>query len=255
MRELLVWEQNWLRQCGWSSEQIAALSVSNDQTPVEYLTGHARFIDLILQVNRQVLIPRVETEQLIELVKQAVWQSGTTINSIVEVGTGSGAIAIALARALPSVTIVATDISEGALSCARANVHHYFLDERIKLLWADLLIHSQLPPADNYFLVANLPYIPTRDYQKLDTCVREYEPRLALDGGADGFEVIRHLLKQVAPLENKPLGIFLEVDPSHSLDFVRDYSQYQWQKVTDEFGRGRFLVGTRIDKIDANHNE
>ena len=244
MRELLAWEKNWLLQNGWTSERLEALAQSQDLTPVEYLTGRARFAGLTLYVDQRVLIPRIETETLVAMITEAC-KRRPTLESLIEVGTGSGAIAIALARACPQLQVLATDISEGALSVARVNVHHYDLDDRVQLLQADLLTHPQLPPRGDYFLVANLPYIPTQDYQLLDVSVREHEPWSALDGGSDGFVVIGRLLDQVIQLKHLPTMIFLEVDPSHTITTVNNYSQFQWQRYEDEFGRGRFLVGTR----------
>ena len=160
--------------------------------PSAYITGHREFYGLDFHVTPDVLIPRPETELLVECaLKTHAAQHPEPV--IVDVGTGSGAIAIAIASALPNARVIATDVSEAALSVARVNAHKHEMEGRIVLLQGDLL--SPIETAVD-LVVANLPYVTTPDWQALEPELREHEPRLALDGGNDGLDLIRRLLTQ-----------------------------------------------------------
>ena len=162
--------------------------------PTAYLVGHREFFGLDLYVDGRVLIPRPETERLVEVVRDALREHPGPF--IVDVGTGSGAVAIALARTLPRARLVATDSSAGALEVARLNAARSGVGGRIE--WAK---GSGLAPlAGRGFeetidaLVANPPYIPTAEIARLPEEVRNHEPQEALDGGPDGLAVHRMLV-------------------------------------------------------------
>lgn len=172
--------------------------------PVAYLLGKREFYQWEFSVNEQVLIPRPETELLVE--KAAEWLDGRSTQgaglTVVDIGTGSGIIAVSLALLCPQATVYATDISPTALATAQANAQ--CLGALVNFALGDLLIPRQ---AD--LIVANLPYIVHDELQQLD--VARFEPHLALDGGADGLEVIRRLLTQI-PQHWRPKGcILLEI--------------------------------------------
>lgn len=171
--------------------------------PSAYIIGRREFYGFDLLLTHNVLIPRPETEQLVELAINAA----RTVESprVVDVGTGSGAIAIALAKTLPKAQIIATDASWEALSVARLNATTQAVDDRIEFQPGDLL-ESLNAPVD--VIVANLPYIPTHDWERLAPEVRDHEPRSALDGGIDGLAVIHRLLGQ-APMHLRPRGVVL----------------------------------------------
>ncbi|MCS6960079.1 MAG: peptide chain release factor N(5)-glutamine methyltransferase [Pseudanabaenaceae cyanobacterium SKYGB_i_bin29] len=154
--------------------------------PVQYLAGQTLWRDLLLTVNEAVLIPRPETELIIEIVAASTEPQGVWC----DLGTGSGAIAIALARTFPAITVLAVDISEAALQVAQANIDRYGLGERVKCVQGSWF--SSLTPG-LAGMVSNPPYIPS---DMIPTLAREVqrEPRLALDGGADGLQAIRHLV-------------------------------------------------------------
>jgi release factor glutamine methyltransferase len=154
--------------------------------PVSYITGKKEFYNLSLCVDRHVLIPRPETEMLVD---EGLYLLQTIKEPVVcDLCTGSGAIAIALASNHPSVRIYATDISSQCLAIARANCSKYGLTDRVQLLESDLL--SALPePVD--LILTNPPYVKQSDLAGLP-----FEPVLALDGGEDGLEVIRRLSSQ-----------------------------------------------------------
>jgi len=157
--------------------------------PTAYITGHREFYGLDLDVNSSVLIPRPETELLVEKTIEVAQKYPAPI--IADIGTGSGAVAIALAYYLPNVKIYTVDISAEALRVARLNSQKYGLEERIIFLLGDLL--QPLPEPVN-IIAANLPYVLTGDLTAVNTI--GFEPKLALDGGRDGLDLIRAICSQ-----------------------------------------------------------
>ena len=154
--------------------------------PSAYILGHREFHGLDFYVDSNVLIPRPETELLVERVLEITQHR--PLSTIADIGTGSGAIAISLALKLPQVKIYATDISAAALKVASANCRKHGVSDRICLLEGDML--DPLPePVD--LIVANLPYVSKSDLVKVNTL--GFEPSLALDGGPDGLDKIRRL--------------------------------------------------------------
>ena len=164
--------------------------------PLPYLTGQVEFYGLEFAVTPDVLIPRPDTETLVELAL------ARRPASIVEVGVGSGCIAEALAVHLPQAIVCGIEISPAALAVARGNVTQHGVAERVRLVRGDVL-DPHPGPAD--LIVSNPPYISTDDCASLPESVRDYEPRLALDGGASGLEIVHQLLMQ-APAVLKPGG-------------------------------------------------
>jgi len=177
--------------------------------PTAYLTGHREFYDLDLRVNRAVLIPRPETELLVDVAREQAGRLAgrrpSAVLAIADVGTGSGAVAIALARHLPHAIIYGLDASELALRVASFNCRRHGVGHRVRLLHGDLL--EPLPEGVD-LIVANLPYVATGELAGLMPEVRDYEPRAALDGGPDGLDVLRRLLAQ-APAHLNPGGSLL----------------------------------------------
>ena len=164
--------------------------------PVAYIRGHRAFRSIELEVTPAVLIPRPETETLVDAaleVLAAVPEAGAVALGSYEplaldVGTGSGCIALALAAENPFVRLVATDVSEAALEVARRNAARLGLVGRVDIRQGDLL--DDLPPRERFDLVvSNPPYIPAAEYRSLEPNVRDYEPRLALHGGVLAVEV------------------------------------------------------------------
>jgi release factor glutamine methyltransferase len=183
--------------------------------PVAYLIGVKSFYGLDIAVDRNVLIPRPETELLVDRVLDYLGSlagAGRRL-SVADVGTGSGAIAVALAANMPELTVYAVDVSDSALAVAAQNIRRHGLGEQVHLLSGHLL--EPLPtPVDA--IVANLPYIATADIPVLPSQVRDYEPMLALDGGPDGLGVIAELLASLASPEGRsklqPGGrVYLEI--------------------------------------------
>jgi len=177
--------------------------------PVAYLIGHREFYDLDLYVDHRVLIPRPETEHLLE--DALAWARGQKVwpLRVVDVGTGSGALAVALARHLENAHVWAVDLSAAALEVAEINVRRYGLQDRITLVQGNLLA-SFTGPFD--IITANLPYVPQEDWPSLAPDVAAYEPRSALDGGKGGLEVILRLLEQTPERLAYPGLLLLEID-------------------------------------------
>jgi release factor glutamine methyltransferase len=185
--------------------------------PAQYIAGHQEFWGLDLIVSPAVLIPRPETEHVVEAVLELVLGSSTKngldqeqgkrhqqqpragapaphILRIVDVGTGSGAIALALAKELPTAEIYATDVSPDALEVAQANAARHNLSSRIEFCVADLL--AGLPPVAFDFVVSNPPYVGESEEDSVQLEVRKFEPRNAVFAGPTGLEVIERLIPQ-----------------------------------------------------------
>jgi release factor glutamine methyltransferase len=161
--------------------------------PIAYLVGEQEFWSLPLVVDARVLVPRRDTETLVEAGLRAARGAGVNVRRIVDACTGSGAVALALATELPEARLWATDVSPGALAVARANVTKLKLEERVFVVEGDLLAAPEVAANAPYDLVvSNPPYVPSGDIAGLSAEVRA-EPRLALDGGADGLDLVRRL--------------------------------------------------------------
>jgi release factor glutamine methyltransferase len=192
-----------------------------ERVPVPYLTGEREFYGYQLKVTPAVLIPRPESELLVDLAIEWL-KRHPGARRMIDLGTGSGAVAIAVAKAVRPLSVVARDVSARALQVAAANINRHRLRSRVSTHRGNLLRGAAA--AD--LIVANLPYISER--QKL---VRprelEYEPALALDGGTDGLSLIREAIAQ-APAVLKPGGaVLFECDPSQARRLVR-LLQQQW---------------------------
>jgi release factor glutamine methyltransferase len=160
-----------------------------DGEPAAYITGHKEFYGLDFAVDRRVLVPRPETELLVE--RALALSKKRTIETIADVGTGCGAVAVSLAVHLPGARVYATDISRDALEVARANCGKHGVLEQVSLLNGNLL--APLPgPVD--LIVANLPYVRKSEVEEQG--LDKFEPCLSLGGGPDGLDLIRELCRQ-----------------------------------------------------------
>jgi release factor glutamine methyltransferase len=188
-RRLSVHEENRYDQ---------ALAQRERSVPAQYITGHQEFWGMDFIVTTAVLIPRPETEHVIEKVLELVRggraPSPADVLRIVDVGTGSGCIALALAKELPHAEIHATEISPAALEIARANAARLQLEDRVRFHQTDLL-HG-VEPAEFDLVVSNPPYVGESEEDHVQLEVRKYEPRNAVFGGATGLEVIERLIPQ-----------------------------------------------------------
>jgi release factor glutamine methyltransferase len=174
--------------------------------PVPYLVGESPFFGLDFLVTPDVLIPRPETELLVE--NALDWAQAHQVHTAADIGTGSGCIAITLARNLPQVQMAAVDRSAAALTVARTNAERHGVTERITFYEGDLLGPLTFTPD---LIIANLPYISDQEWTTVADGVKLYEPAGALRAGPDGLDAIRSLLQQAAALQPPAGALFLEI--------------------------------------------
>lgn len=230
--------------------------------PAQYITGHQEFWGLDLIVSPAVLIPRPETEHVVEAVLELLsrldtereqkqsQQPRTEVSPplnlrIVDVGTGSAAIALALAKELPSAEIVATDISAEALEVARANAARHNLTSQIEFHQQDLL--TSLPHARFDFVVSNPPYVGESEEDSVQLEVRKFEPRSAVFAGPTGLEVIERLIPQ-AETVLKPGGwLIFEISGTIAPDVRRLLAAWADVEIKNDLqGIARVVIARRI---------
>ncbi|MDD5064697.1 MAG: peptide chain release factor N(5)-glutamine methyltransferase [Phycisphaerae bacterium] len=180
--------------------------------PVAYLAGKTEFYSLELEITADCMIPRPETELLVERAIEFLrTRSGKRF--VCDLCTGSGCIAIAIARNYPDCRIIATDICDAALSAAAKNVEKHGLKERIKLLCGDLFdpIVPHLDAEKFDLIVCNPPYVSAAEFEKLDKNVKDYEPKQALFAGDDGLDIYRRIIERVKHFLKPDAALMLEI--------------------------------------------
>ena len=240
---------------GWDRAQIAAepelrlpVGASREfaemvrrrvrREPVAYILGRRGFRRLELVVDRRVLIPRPETELLVEI---AVEIEAT---SVIDVGTGSGAIALAVADELPAARVSAIDTSMAALRVAQVNTERLGLADRVDVVNRGIASLDSTGPCD--LLLANLPYVSEDEWEGLVPEIREYEPREALVAGPTGVEAIEGLLASVAQLEMRPATVALEIGADQApavSELVRRAGYVEVETRRDLAGHDRVVIG------------
>lgn len=223
----------------WAERYLAAVARRAAGEPLAHVTGWTGFRHLVLGTDRRALIPRPETEGLVEVALARVRQGIAA-----DIGTGTGAIALALAGEGGFETVYGCDISEDALALARDNGVRTGL--AVQWLAGDLLAPLAGRRVD--LLVSNPPYLTEAEYGGLDASVRDWEPELALVGGSDGLDPYRRLLDE-APVVLVPGGwLVLEIDARRARETAALVSSADWREVAildDLFGRARYLVARR----------
>ena len=215
-----------------------------DGEPVQYVIGEWDFRCLTLKTDRRALIPRPETEQLVELVlaEKALWERSAPL--VYDVGTGTGAIALSLARERPGCAVVAVDCEGDALSLARENAVACGLTDAVRFVLGRNCAGAA--PATVDAVVSNPPYIASRVVDGLPRLIRDFEPRVALDGGDDGLDVFRGLVHDAAIALKRGGFIFLEIgdDQGESVAGLLDDAGFSDVGVFSDFaGRTRFAKG------------
>jgi release factor glutamine methyltransferase len=224
--------------------------------PVAYLTGQAWFFSLEFHVSRDVLIPRPDTETLVEFILQHARQhpewSGPSTPAVLELCTGSGAIAISLAKRLPTAAVTATDLSPKALAIAQKNAAHLQVADRITFYEGDLFAPLETEPAPTLFhvIAANPPYIPTAAIAALPAGIRDHEPRMALDGGSDGMDFHRRIVAE-AKRFLRPEGLLIlemQFDQGPALQALFAATDYLAPPriIRDAAGHPRCVVALRL---------
>ena len=225
-------------QSDYHSSYTELLTRRLNGEPLQYIEEYIPFYSIQINVDKRCLIPRPETEFLIELIKN----KSDNPKKILDVGTGTGCIALMLKKLYPESTVDACDISLEALDLAKENSEINNLE--INLFQSDLL--SDVEEVDYDIIVANLPYIPTETLSSLESEVVDYEPLVALDGGIDGLLYINKLIKEIEEKDIRNLTLFLEVDTSHATTILNNLSH--WKQVElekDLVERDRYIIAKR----------
>jgi release factor glutamine methyltransferase len=220
-----------------------------EREPLQHIVGSTSFCGLEITVNRDVLIPRPETELLAE----QAWKFLATLNcqpsTILDFGTGSGCLALAIAAKSPQARVHGIDISEAALKLAQENALRLGLAERV-LFHAGDGFNALLVGTSFDLIVSNPPYIPSAEIGTLQPEVRDHDPRLALDGGADGLDLYRRLAVEAGPWLKPGGRLMLEHGDGQDDAVTELLTQHDWtvQGVLKDYsGRGRILIAHRGD--------
>jgi len=180
--------------------------------PVAYLTGRTEFYSIELDITSDCLIPRPETELLVQRAIEFL-RTRDGVQFVCDLCTGSGCIAVAISKNFSDARVIATDISAGALEVAARNVEKHQLHERIELLQGDLFepLVRQLDVTEFDLIVCNPPYVSSAEYETLARNVRDYEPESALLAGADGLDIYRRLIEKVDQFLKPSAALMLEI--------------------------------------------
>ena len=215
--------------------------------PLQHITGLTNFCGCEISVNRSVLVPRPETELLAELGWQFLVTRHSSLVTALDFCTGSGCIAIAIATKCPAAKIIATDISAEALALAKQNSVANTVAERIDFFAGDGF--AAISPAMRFdLIVSNPPYIPSAEIAALDPEVRDFDPRLALDGGADGLDFYRRLAKDAATFLKPDGKIMLEFGDGQADVIKIIFESEKWivEAIKEDYShRARILVARR----------
>lgn len=220
-----------------------------EQEPLAYILGHREFYGLDLMVGPGVLIPRPETELLVEQALDCLKDS--LAPKVLDLCTGSGAVALALATEIPQAQITATDISQTALECARENARRLSLDGKID--WRQGSLWEPLAPAGGFFdlITANPPYVSQREYEDLPRQVKDYEPAEALLAGEDGLDYIRDIIGGARAFLRSQGWLLVELGAGQAaaaLQLARENGAYgETSTARDLQGHERVLVCRRTD--------
>jgi release factor glutamine methyltransferase len=222
--------------------------------PVQYITGQVNFRGVEIRCDRRALIPRPETELLVEAVLERVRNSAFAADPaslcIADIGTGTGCIALALLDELPDARVTGTDLSREALDLARENAERLGVSNRFKTIEADLLDGMAEHSLD--LIVSNPPYIASGVCAELDRSVRDFEPHRALDGGEDGLDLIRALAGQAAKVLKPGGALFLEIGYDQGAAVSRCLREAGFQQIEirkDYAGHDRIVCANEKGRV------
>ncbi len=215
--------------------------------PVAYLVGHREFFSLKFLVNSSVLIPRPETEHIVSEALDFLRKRNQP-SQVIDVGTGSGNIVVAIAKHAPTVTLIATDISGAALKVARSNAALHGVESRIQFVESDLLESLGQPPQFD-LIVSNPPYIGTNEQGTVQASVANYEPHTALYSGPDGCEIIERLIGVATKRLVSGGKLIFEMSPiiaSRCQQLATEQGSFSGIKIIKDYsGHPRVLVATK----------
>jgi len=216
--------------------------------PLQYILGKTEFMGLEFRITPDVFIPRPETELLVEEVVKIVSCAMCHVSSvnILDIGTGSGCIAVSLAKSLPGACIDAMDISEKALEIAKSNAK--LNNVNINFIKSDLFASRELGIASYDIIVSNPPYIPTPEIDKLQPEI-SYEPRIALDGGEDGLNYYRRIISEAAPYLHTRGLLIMEIGCAQLnkiKDIFKKQGNFKIQEVVKDYNSINRVVVARV---------
>ena len=219
--------------------------------PVAYLTGRTEFYSLELNITDNCLIPRPETELLVQRAIEFL-RTRASVQFVCDLCTGSGCIAVAIAKNHPDSRVIATDISAGALEVAAQNVQKHHLKERVRLLQGDLFepLVRQLDVDQFDLIVCNPPYVSAAEYERLDNNVKDYEPKSALYAGTDGLDVYRRIMEKADQFLKPGAALMLEIGYAQGpavrelLEESRAFAQIKIEK--DLHDNDRIVIAKKI---------
>ncbi len=224
-----------------STELELILDRIRQQEPWEYIRGYAYFRGERYIVNRNTLIPRIETEQLVDIAISLIKEN--SYSKVFDIGTGTGCIIISLAKEIDNrenrISFVAADISTHALDIAKQNASNLKV-KNINFKSENLINKSWL--SNESLIIANLPYIPSKMYQELQPSVKDYEPKIALEGGRDGLSYYKKLFSIIEKSE-KEVDLLIEIEPTTLSAFKKILENKQIKKIYKDYrGKKRFLL-------------
>lgn len=237
---LSPYEQNWLRKFKIPEEKWGEIG----EEPVEYVTGWAEFDNHLFKVNKDVLIPRIESMDIVNMAEKILVNKA--VASVADVGTGSGALGIAVylrrKKKDQKTDMVMSDISNSAIEVTKENWKLLVGEDKVEILVSDLMV--EYPNKKFDLIMGNLPYIPSFRVKGLPESVVDYEPHVALDGGNEGLEIIFRFLTDAKSFLTPDGSVILEIDYAHTLEDFTNKGFSKVEIIKDEFGQRRFVVLT-----------
>lgn len=230
----------------------AALSAMTERRlqgePVAYITGMWEFCGLPMEVSPAVLIPRSDTEVLVEEALRLLHAEHKADARILDLGCGSGCIGIALGHFLPGSRLTAVDLSPEAVEITKRNIRRNGLVRRSAVLEGNILESPPMRMGEYDLLVSNPPYIRSDEIETLDVSVKDYEPRLALDGGEDGLKFYRSILSRWLSVLSDSGSVIMEIGEGQSEDvqeLMRSAGLHEVRSALDNYGTERIVIGTK----------
>lgn len=219
--------------------------------PVAYITGFWEFCGLPIEVSRDVLIPRSDTEILVEQALLVLRNQRKADARILDLGCGSGCIGIALGHFLPGSRVTAVDISSAAVEITKRNISRNGLTRRFAALEGDMLQPPPMRMGEYDLLVSNPPYIPSGELASLDVSVKDYEPHLALGGGEDGLKYYRSIIFSWLSVLSDRGCVIMEVGEGQAeqvMELMRSQGLEDVRSAEDYYGTLRVVIGTKKEK-------
>ena len=230
----------------------AALSAMTERRlrgePVAYITGMWEFCGLPMEVSPAVLIPRSDTEVLVEEALRLLHAEHRADARILDLGCGSGCIGIALGHFLPGSRLTAVDLSPEAVEITKRNIRRNGLVRRSAVLEGNILEPPPMRMGEYDLLVSNPPYIRSDEIETLDVSVKDYEPRLALDGGEDGLKFYRSILSRWLSVLSDSGSVIMEIGEGQSEDvqeLMRSAGLHEVRSAPDNYGTERIVIGSK----------